>query len=105
TALNNGALQEFVFPGGPVRARFVRLLARNNYGSLTSIRVATFEAVAVRSDGNIVSLPGTPPSVVRNASPAQIANGATVVAFSSAFNTAHQPPNMLDYVFGNPWAT
>src|SRR5262249_10341685 len=32
TYQNNGQLQEFVFPGGPVRARYVKLIAKNNYG-------------------------------------------------------------------------
>jgi PKD repeat protein len=104
TVANAGTLQEFLLPA-PARARFVRLLVKNNYGSATLIRLATFEAVAVRSEGNIVTLPAAPTDVTGLESPSLIANGATVVAFSSQFDVNHSPANMLDYVAGNPWAT
>ena len=104
TVANAGTLQEFLLPA-PARARFVRLLVKNNYGSATLIRLATFEAVAVRSEGNIVTLPAAPVDVTGLESPSLIANGATVVAFSSQFDVNHSPANMLDYVAGNPWAT
>ncbi len=75
TLANNGLLQEFVFPGGPARARFLRLLVKNNYGSTNLIRLATLEAVAARSEGNIVTLPAAPKDVTGLESPSLIANG------------------------------
>ncbi len=105
TLANNGQLQEFVFPGGPSRARFVRLLVKNNHGGTNLIRLATLEAVAVRSEGNVVTLPAAPTDVTGLESPSLVANGATVVAFSSQLDVNNQPTNMLDYVAGNPWAT
>jgi len=105
TLLNNSQVQEFLLPGGPVRARYVKLLARNNYGSAGNIRVATFHVMTVESEGNIISLPAATTDVARNQSPAQIANGATVITYSSAFNSSTTPDAMLDYIFGLPWAT
>jgi hypothetical protein len=46
TAQNNGtARQEFVFPGGPVAARFVRFVALDNYGSATDLGLREIEVV------------------------------------------------------------
>ena len=96
TLLNTSQLQEFLLPGGPVRAQYVRLLAKNNHGNTSTLRVTTFEVVSVGSEGNIVSLLGPPTDLARNESPAQIANGARVVRFSSAF-PGDAPTAMLDY--------
>ena len=57
TLLNNGQLQEFVLPGGPARARYLKFVPRNNYGSVSSIQLGTFNAVAVGSADSIISLP------------------------------------------------
>jgi PKD repeat protein len=59
TNLNNGTLQEFAFPGGPRRARYVRLLAKNNYGNTVVLTVSSFEVVTVASEGNRISTNAT----------------------------------------------
>lgn len=103
TLLNNAALQEFTFPAGPVRARYVKLIARNNYGGVNT-RLSTLEVVSVGTDGNTVSIPA-PVQVARNESPAHSANGAVTVDFSSAFSSTTLPGQMLDHVIDFPWAT
>jgi RHS repeat-associated protein len=101
TALNNGLLQTFTFPGGPVHARYFRLLAKNNYGSTSYIRLGTLQLLAPSSEGNLLSAPATSvPAQPKNGSPAMLANGATVVALSSG-----APNQMLDYAYGAPWST
>jgi PKD repeat protein len=55
TYANNGRLQEFVFPGGARRARYVRLVPKNNHGAPDGISVASFEVVTVASEGNLIS--------------------------------------------------
>ncbi len=104
TLLNNGQPQEFVFPGGAVRARYVKLLARNNYGG-TVTRLSTLEVVTVGTEGNVVSVPAPIGQVARNESPAQTAGGAVVLDFSSAFSLGTLPEQMLDHVVDFPWAT
>jgi PKD repeat protein len=103
TALNNGQLQEFVLPGGPRHARFVRLVARNNYGA-TQLRVGTFEPITVRSDGSIISLPTPSANVAHLQSPSLLANGAVVVS-ATASQSGQGAANMLDYSVSTPWLT
>ena len=50
TALNNSQIQEFPFPA-PVEARYVQLLARDNYGSTCCVGVASFEVIAPDRSG------------------------------------------------------
>lgn len=66
TYVNNGKLQEFVFAGGPRRARFVRLVPKNNHGASDAISVASFEVITVPSEGNLISANAT---VVASSSP------------------------------------
>src|SRR5262249_5079847 len=56
TYQNDGTLQEFVFPGGPVRTRVFKLILKNNYGA-TSIGLSTLNVMAVGAVDSIVSLP------------------------------------------------
>ncbi|MEW6127269.1 MAG: PKD domain-containing protein, partial [Acidobacteriota bacterium] len=96
----NVTLQQFVFPGGAVRARYVKLVAKNNYGSTSNVQLARFQMISLGSADSIISLPGQP-NAARNGSPALIANGAVVLDFSSQrdgnSNTVNQ---MLDYNYG-----
>ncbi len=55
TYLNNGQLQEFVLPGGPARARFIKFLPKNSHGGSGNIQIATFNPVAVGSVDSIIS--------------------------------------------------
>ncbi|HEY7510113.1 MAG TPA: Ig-like domain-containing protein, partial [Vicinamibacteria bacterium] len=101
---NQGSAQEFPLPGGPVRARYVKLWARNNHGSTSNLRLATFQLLTASSEGHVVTLPAAPLEVTALESPAQIASGATVAAVSSVLS--NQPPAlMLDYVSSGVWAT
>ncbi len=104
TAANTGGLQEFAFPGGPVRATHLKLLVRNNHGG-TTIRVGSLEVPAMTGDGNIISLPGGLVNSLRPESPSLIANGAAVVTYSSATDAAHAPAAMLTYQTGIAWTT
>ncbi|MDQ5844407.1 MAG: PKD domain-containing protein, partial [Acidobacteriota bacterium] len=101
TLLNTGQLQEFVFPGGPARARFIKFLPKNNYGSPTNIQVATFTPVAVGSADSLISLPGQANSAL-DQSPALLANGAAVYSYSYSEGDA-APNSLLSYNGGwNP---
>lgn len=90
TYVNNGQLQEFVLPGGPVRARFIKYLPKNNHAGSGNIQTATFNPVAVGSIESIVSLPGNT-NGARSQSPALFANGGVIHSFSytGAANTAN----------------
>ncbi len=92
TLLNNGQLQEFVLPGGPTRARYLKFVPKNNYGSASSIQLGTFTAVAVGSADSIISLPGQTNAALSQ-SPGLIANGATIYSSSDPFGSL--PPNGL----------
>ncbi|MGH9871912.1 MAG: PKD domain-containing protein, partial [Pyrinomonadaceae bacterium] len=101
TYLNNGQLQEFVLPGGPARARYIKFVPRNNYGSTANIQLATFNAVAVGSADSIISLPAQA-NVALDQSPGLIANGAVIYSSSDPFGSL--PPNgLLGYRNGG-WA-
>jgi RHS repeat-associated protein len=104
TVQNTDQAQTFAFPGGPVRARYLMLLAKNNHSSRTALRLATLQALTVGSAGNVISLPAAP-EVSLNQSPAQLSNGAVVVAVSSAVDSASSPAAMLDYLAGPAWRT
>lgn len=95
TMLNNGQLQEFVLPGGPIRARFLKLLLKNNYGSPSSISPATFNPVAVGSIDSVVSLPGQT-NVARLQSPALVINGGAIYS-SSYGGGANSADGLLGY--------
>jgi RHS repeat-associated protein len=98
TLKNDGVLNEYAFPGGAVRARYVKLLAKNNYGG-GQIQIATFEIRTAASEGSLISAPGTAISI-RNLSPGLAVNGAKIVASSGG-----TPDVLLDYVEGSPWIT
>ncbi|MCI0575506.1 MAG: tandem-95 repeat protein [Chloroflexi bacterium] len=73
TAADNGNLQPFLFPGGPVQARYVKLVALNNRGSGCCISVTTFQVVAA----------GAPPP-------------GGIVAVSSQADAGHRAELLLD---------
>lgn len=98
-----GQQVDFVFPGGPVRARYVKLIARNNYGHTQNIRIATFHVIPIGSPESIISLPGRA-NAARNGSPSLIENGAVVVAYSSQLDQNRPPNEMLKYN-GATWRT
>jgi RHS repeat-associated protein len=81
TLLNNGQLQEFVLPGGPLQAHYIKLLPKTNYGGSSSFTLATFNPVAVGSADNIVSLAGQNNSAQAQ-SPGLLANGASIFNFT-----------------------
>ena len=100
TLLNNGQLQEFIIPGGPARARYIRLVPKNNYGSASSIQIATFNAVAAGSADSIISLPGSP-NVSLAQSPSLLANGGAIYTSTYAGGelniTGLNPHGLLGY--------
>ncbi|HYI07641.1 MAG TPA: PKD domain-containing protein [Thermoanaerobaculia bacterium] len=101
TVLNSGVPQRFVLPGGPIRARFFRFVAKNNYGSTGNIRVGLMHLLTEATEGNLVSAPGTAAAyLLKNDSPAHPANGAAIVAQSSG-----SPVQMLDWATSSPWST
>ena len=104
TAAQATTLQEFTFPGGPVRARHLKLLVRNNHGG-TSIRVAALEVPAMSGEGNILSLPGFAVNLLRAESPSLLENGSVVVTYSSATDINRTPAAMLSYKNTLPWIT
>ena len=104
TVQNTDQAQTFAFPGGPIRARYLMLLAKNNHGSRNALRLATLQALTTPSEGNVISLPAAP-EVSLNQSPAQLSNGAVLVASSSAVDSATSPAAMLDYLAGPAWRT
>jgi len=89
TLINNGQLQEFPFVGGPVRARYIKLLLKTNYGAPNDIVLATFNPVAVGSADSLLSLPGIA-NVARSESPALIFNGSSIysASYGGGFNNA-----------------
>lgn len=105
TLLNDSKVQEFLLPGGPVLARYVKLLARNNHGSPNFIRVALFQVQIVGTQGNIISLPAVDTNVARDGTPSLISNGAVVVSYTSATREIDSPAAMLDYNRAFFWIT
>jgi hypothetical protein len=99
---NTAGLHGLSFP--PVRARFVKLVALSNYGG-NSLDVSELQVYTAASDGNIVSLGIVPETAMRLESPAQSANGATVVSYSSATGTGTTPKEILDYSPNGYWQT
>ena len=63
TNVNNAQIQTFAFPGGAVRARYVKLVVKSNYGSPSETRVTTFQVLTAKGDGNIISAPLPPPAL------------------------------------------
>ncbi|MEA2203723.1 MAG: hypothetical protein QOE77_499 [Blastocatellia bacterium] len=102
TLLNNGQLQEFVLTGGPVRARYIKLLAKNNYGDPNSIRLGTFNAVAAGGADSVISLPGQA-NVALCQSPALPLNGGTIYDYSYP-GGAGSVNGLLGYFIGG-WQT
>ena len=88
TMLNNGQLHEFVFPGGPARAKYLQLVMKNNYGAANTV-LGTFNSVAVGSADSLLSLPGLA-NVARSQSPALISNGSSIhsASYGSGLNSA-----------------
>jgi hypothetical protein len=78
TALNTTALQEFVFPGGPIDARYIRLYAFNNYGHTCCVAVSEFQVVPVPT---------------------------TLTSFSSHYDASYRPEMILDNNAGSYWST
>jgi PKD repeat protein len=102
TCQNIGTLQEFIFPGGAVRARFVKLTVKDNYGANT-IALGTFQTLTVGSIENVITLPAQN-DVARNGSPSLLINGARVVSYSSHVSNK-TPDNMLTTNDPFGWAT
>ena len=100
--VNNGQLQEFVLPGGPARARFIKFLPKNNHGGSGNIQIATFNPVAVGSIDSIVSLPGDV-NAARSQSPALYDNGGVIHSFSYG-GGANSANGLLGYANGG-WIT
>jgi RHS repeat-associated protein len=98
TYANTGKLEEFVFPGGAVRANYIKLVLKNNYGAPGYIEVATFEVSAAGNADSIISFPGRN-NVALDQSPALAANGAAVVDYSYTYGLTifeNSPNYMLD---------
>ena len=56
--VNNSQQQEFVVPGGAVRAQFVKLIVIDNYGAGTTT-IATFNIVSLGNFDNVATLTAT----------------------------------------------
>ena len=102
TLLNNGQLQEFVLPGGPRYARYLKLIARNNYGDASGIQLGTFNPVAVGSADSIISLPAQN-NVAHCQSPALVANGGVI--YASSYSGGASSANTLAGYFEGGWQT
>ncbi|HEY0764376.1 MAG TPA: PKD domain-containing protein [Pyrinomonadaceae bacterium] len=102
TYVNNGLLQEFVFPGGPARARYIRYLPKTNHAGSGTIQTGTFNPVAVGSVDAVVSLPGNVNGALSQ-SPALYMNGGAIHSFSygGGSNSAN---GLLGYLSGG-WVT
>jgi hypothetical protein len=100
--INNGELQEFVLPGGPARARFIKLLPKSNHGGSGNIQIATFNPVAVGSIDSIISLP-VDVNAARSQSPALYDNGGVIHSFSYG-GGANSANGLLGYANGG-WIT
>ncbi|HLG15061.1 MAG TPA: PKD domain-containing protein, partial [Blastocatellia bacterium] len=83
TYANTGTLQEFVFPGGPVRARFAKFIAKDNHGA-SLMQIQTFNVVTSGTHDSVVSLPSSN-NVARAESPSLVVNGGRVVDSSDVF--------------------
>ncbi|XXF78678.1 Ig-like domain-containing protein [Myxococcaceae bacterium GXIMD 01537] len=77
TTANSGALQEFTL-SAPVRARYVRFVALDTQGVASSVKVASFEAITVGSDGHVLSA------------------RSDIVAFSGQVGSGFGPERALD---------
>ncbi len=55
---NDGLAHVFAFPGGATRARFVRLVVRNNYGA-PSTSVGSFEVLTLATEGHLLTAHAT----------------------------------------------
>ncbi|HKO42296.1 MAG TPA: PKD domain-containing protein [Pyrinomonadaceae bacterium] len=100
--INSGQLQEFVLPGGPARARFIKFLPKNNHGGSGNIQVATFNPVAVGGIDSIISLPGDV-NAARSQSPALYDNSGVIHSFSYGGGT-NSANGLLGYANGG-WIT
>ncbi len=99
TYINNGQLQEFVFPGGPARAKFIKFLPKNNYAT-GNILTGTFNPVAVANIETIVSLPGDN-NGARSQSPVLYGNGGVIHSFS--YTSGNNSANGLLGYFSGGW--
>jgi RHS repeat-associated protein len=100
TMLNNGKLQEFVFPGGLARAKYLKFVMKNNYGTAGSTTLATFNPVAVGSADSLLSLPGQS-NVALSQSPALPLNGGTI--YSSSYDGGTSSATNLIGYFAGGW--
>jgi uncharacterized repeat protein (TIGR01451 family) len=82
TAADNSELQEFILPGGPVQARYVKYLPRTSQGSCCYISTSQFQVVATAPLG-----PGG------------------IVAASSHWDTNAGPERLLDQDADSGWRT
>src|SRR5262249_31154864 len=98
----NATLQEFVLPGGPVRARFARLIVKTNYGNGNTTTVSSFYVEAAGVFDNVISLPA-PNNVALDETPSYPSNGAVVVAYSSNLSQGDAPTNVLS-IHNISWA-
>lgn len=92
---DNPTPMEFVFPAGPVTARFIKLVVISNYGSSVSTILGTFQPVSFGGFDSIVSFLGKPNSAL-NQSPALIQNGGAIYDFSYGGGTT-TADGMLGY--------
>jgi len=102
TLLNTGQLQEFVFPGGPSRAHYIRLIPQTNYGDPNSFKLGTFNPVAVGSADRLISLPGQG-NVALCQSPALAANGGAI--YNASYPGGDSSANGLLGYFVGGWQT
>ena len=102
TYINNGQLQEFAFPAGALRVRFIKFLPKNNHAGSGTITIGTFNPIAVGSVESAISLPGNA-NGARSQSPALFMNGAAIHSFS--YTGGNNSANGLLGYFGGGWST
>jgi hypothetical protein len=88
TMTKTADLQEFVFVA-PVRARYVQLFVRNNYGGTSYLRVNTLQ-VLTPDGANVARLEGV---------------GAFALAASSQTNSTTGPEKAIDFSSSTVWQT
>ncbi len=87
TVPRDNNVHEFTFE--PVRAAYVQLFVRNNWGNTSNIVVSHFQVWTRDREGGIVSLQEGPP--------------ASITDFSSQWSTGYSPENAIDENAGTAW--
>src|SRR5262249_35858410 len=100
---NNTQQQEFVFPGGPVRARYVKLIAHDNYG-WPNTSIMTFDVLAAGGYDSVTTFPASN-NVALLETPSLLVNCARVIAYRDLGLSIDGANSILNFGGGNGWQT